>query len=105
MLPTAGGPTQDLTACSPPPASSPHWADGPWCSWRSTASPRSCLGRELPALQCPTGRPVRQRDRSADPGHRPHPPVYGTHAHELLGKRVLGGGGGTITRLATGDAA
>lgn len=26
-------------------------------------------------------------------------------AHELLGKRVPGGGGGTITRLATGDAA
>jgi hypothetical protein len=40
----------------------------------------------------------------ADPGHRPTHP-FTAHAHELLGKRVLGGGGGTITRLATGDAA
>jgi hypothetical protein len=30
-----------------------------------------------------------------------HP--FAVHAHELLGKRVLGGGGGTITRLAADE--
>lgn len=43
---------------------------------------------------------IGQRIRIIDPAH-----PFAAHAHELLGKRVPGGGGGTITRLATGDAA
>ena len=42
---------------------------------------------------------INQQIRVIDPTH-----PFAAHAHELLGKRVLGGGGGTITRLATGDA-
>ena len=42
---------------------------------------------------------ARLRDRPDDPRHRPSLLVRRTHTHELLGNRVLGGGGGTITRL------
>ncbi len=42
---------------------------------------------------------IDQQIRVIDPTH-----PFTAHAHELLGKRVLGGRGGTITRLATGDA-
>ena len=42
---------------------------------------------------------IDQKIRVIDPGH-----PFAAHAYELLGKRVLGGGGGTITRLAAGEA-
>jgi hypothetical protein len=45
-------------------------------------------------------RVVDQQIRIIDPTH-----PFAAHAHKLLGKRVPGGGGGTITRLAIGDAA
>ena len=31
-------------------------------------------------------------------------PPFAAHAHEVLGKRVFGGGGRTITRLAAGES-
>jgi hypothetical protein len=43
---------------------------------------------------------IDQQIRVIDPTH-----PFAARAHELLGKRVLGGGGGTITRLATSDTA
>jgi len=43
---------------------------------------------------------IDQKIRIIDPAH-----PFAAHAHELLGKRVIGGGGGTITRLATGETA
>jgi hypothetical protein len=43
---------------------------------------------------------INQQIRVIDPTH-----PFVARAHELLGKRVLGGGGGTITGLATGETA
>lgn len=42
---------------------------------------------------------VDQEIRVIDPAH-----PFAARAHEVLGKRVLGGGGGTITRLAADEA-
>jgi hypothetical protein len=42
---------------------------------------------------------IDQKIRVIDPAH-----PFTAHANGLLGKRVLGGGGGTITRLAAGEA-